>query len=57
MAKVETVLSSWTGILKGVPQRSVIRPILFNMLLKDLFFIFKETEICSYADDTIPVCI
>ena len=57
MAKVETVLSSWTGILKGVPQRSVIRPILFNTLLKDLFFIFKETEICSYADDTIPVCI
>ena len=41
-------------ILFGVPQGSILGPILFNIFLCDLFRFIKNKEIASYADDTTP---
>lgn len=55
--KINTTFSSWTELLQGVPQGSVLGPILFNIYLNDLFFILKESDVCNFADDTTPyVC-
>ena len=55
--KINVTFSSWTELLQGVPQGSVLGPILFNIYLNDLFFILKECDVCNFADDTTPyVC-
>ena len=52
--KINLSFSSWSELLQGVPQGSVLRPLLFNMYINDLFFEFTVTEVCNFADDTTP---
>ena len=50
--KLNTGFSKWTEILLGVPQGSVLGPLLFNIYINDLFFLTEKTNVCNYADDT-----
>ena len=54
--KIITSYSSWSELLVGVPQGSVLGPIVFNLFINDLFYIMK-TDICNYADDNTPYTI
>ena len=55
--KINTTFSSWTQLLQGVLQGSVLGPILFNIFINDIFFALKGVDICNFSDDTTPyVC-
>ena len=48
--RVGSAVSSILEILLGVPQGSVLGPLLFNIFINDLILTCKE-DICNFADD------
>ena len=50
--KIIKKFSSWQELIQGVPQGSVLGPLLFNIYLNDLFYIAESTNVCNFADDT-----
>ena len=45
--KINSEFSSWEEILFGLPQRSILGPLWFNIILCDLFFIVNDKEFAS----------
>ena len=49
--KINYFYSSWEDILFGIPQGSILSPILFNIFLSNFFLIVYDIGMSIYADN------
>ena len=54
--KLNDRYNSWSEIFFGVPQKSILGPLLFNIYMCEISYFLEDFDIVNYRDHTAPYC-
>ena len=47
--KMGSTYSDWSEVLRRIPQRSILGPLLFNIFINNIFFFIQKSGTCSFS--------
>ena len=48
--KLGSTYGNWSEVFRGIPQGLILRLLLFNIFINDIFFFIEKSKICNFAN-------